>query len=260
MKDGNLAFDAHIHLTDNEYSGYLQYLLSTLRSLRINSCSVTVNLETCMRSLSLFNSGNKDIVTQFIGIHPEFANDDIEEFKELLNQNELMVDGIGEVGLDPLYESKNHVLYDQQKSVFNTMLSCAEKYGKPVSIHSRNSVNEILDIISTYRLNGVLLHWFSGTSEQLKRAMDLGLYVSYGPSLVYSKVMKESFLRADLERILVETDGPVRYYKCFDNLISLSSSFLISVINSASYLLKVPFPMLAEKLLTNSKQFLGRGI
>ncbi|HEY7079890.1 MAG TPA: TatD family hydrolase [Nitrososphaeraceae archaeon] len=256
----NLAFDAHIHLTDHEYSGYLQYLLCTLRSLRINACSVTVNIETCLRSLSIFNSDTKDIVTQFIGIHPEFANEDIEEFEKLLNRNELMVDGIGEVGLDPSYQSKNHVSYDQQKSVFNSMLSYAEKYDKPVSIHSRNSVNEILDIINTYRLNGVLLHWFSGTPEQLKRAMDLGLYVSYGPSLVYSKFMKESFLKADLERILVETDGPVRYYKCFDNLISISSSFLISVINSASYLLKVPFPLLAEQLRTNSKRFLGRSI
>jgi TatD DNase family protein len=211
-----------------------------------------------LRSLSLFNSGTKDIVTQFIGIHPEFANEDIEEFENLLNENHLIVDGIGEVGLDPSYESKNHVSYDRQKSVLNTMLSCAERYGKPVSLHSRNSVNEILDIISTYRLSGVLLHWFSGTSEQLTRAMDLGLYVSYGPSLVYSKFMKESFLRSDLERILVETDGPVRYYRCFDNLISISSSFLISVINTASYLLKVPFPVLAEQLLTNSKHFLDK--
>src|SRR5215475_770247 len=165
-----LAFDAHIHLTDYEYSGYLQYLLLTLKSLKINSCSVTVNLETSIRSLSLFNDESKDTVTQFLGIHPEFANEDIGGFEDLLKENILSVDGIGEIGIDPLYQSRNHVSYDRQKFVFATMLGLAEKYCKPVSIHSRNSVNEVLDIIKTYRLNGALLHWFSGTPEQLKRA------------------------------------------------------------------------------------------
>ena len=260
MNTENLAFDAHIHLTDNEYSGYLQFLLNTLRSLKINSCSVTVNIETCIRSLNLFGNETKDIVTQFLGIHPEYANQDIEGFENLLKQNVSIIDGIGEIGIDPSYQSRNDVSYDRQKFVFNTMLGFAEKYGKPVSIHSRNSVDDVLDIVRTHRLKGALLHWFSGSAEQLKRAMDMGLYVSYGPSLVYSKVMKESFLNADRDLILVETDGPVRYYRCFDNLISMSSSFLISVINSAAYLLKIPFHQVTEQLRSNSERFLGRSL
>ncbi len=75
----------------------------------------------------------------------------------------------------------------------------------------------------------------------------MGLYVSYGPSLVYSKVIKESFLKADRELILVETDGPVRYHRCFNNLVSMSSSFLISVIHSAAYLLKIPYHQMIEQ-------------
>ena len=256
----NLLFDAHIHLTDNEYSSYLHYLLNTLRCLRINSCSVTVNIETCIRAINLFGNANRDIVTHFIGIHPEFANEDVALFEELLKQNLSTLDGIGEIGVDPTYQSRNGVSLERQKFVFNSMLSFAEKIGKPVSIHSRNSVDYVLEIIKTYQLKGVLLHWFLGSDEQLKRAMDMGLYVSYGPSLVYSKAMKGSFLKADKERVLVETDGPVRYFRCFNNLTSMSSSFLLSVINSAAYLLKTPYCVMAEQLRSNSESFLGRRI
>jgi len=254
------AFDAHIHLTDSEYSGYLQHLLNTLRSLKINSCSVTVNLETSIRSLNLFGEDTKDIVTQFLGIHPEFADEELNGFENLLKQNLSVVDGIGEVGIDTSYELRNGASYNRQKFVFHTMLCLAEKYNKPVSIHSRNSVDDVLDIVGTHRLRGTLLHWFSGSAEQLKRAMDMGLYVSYGPSLVYSKVIKESFLKADRELILVETDGPVRYHRCFNNLVSMSSSFLISVIHSAAYLLKIPYHQMIEQLHCSSERFLGRSL
>lgn len=260
MKTQNIIFDAHIHLTDNEYSGYLHYLLNTLRRLKINACSVTVNIETCFRSVDLFGRENRDIVTQFMGIHPEFANQDITGFEDFLKRNMSVLDGIGEIGLDPIYQSRNGISYDRQKFVFNTMLSLAEKLGKPVSIHNRNSVDDILEIIKSYRLKGTLLHWFSGTHEQLKHAMDRGLFVSYGPSLVYSKAMKESFLNADRNRVLVETDGPVRYSRCFDNLVSVSSSFLLSVINSAAYLLKIPFSLIVKQLQSNSECFLSRRI
>ena len=58
---------------------------------------------------------------------------------------------------------------------------------KPVSIHSRKTLDEIFEIIyHRLILNGVLLHWFDGNKNQLKHAMDLGMYVSYGPLLVYA--------------------------------------------------------------------------
>ena len=80
-------FDAHIHLTDAHFSSYIDYILFSLRSLKIRACSVTVNLSTSKKSLMLFNNHN-DIITQFIGIHPEFAlKDSIEEFKELFISN-----------------------------------------------------------------------------------------------------------------------------------------------------------------------------
>ena len=95
--------------------------------------------KTSRRSLDLFNSSTRDVVTQFIGIHPQFAEtEDVASFIELFHRNSQSIDGIGEIGLDYVYTEHNVGLYQKQKEVFNSMLSLAETTKKPVSIHSRN--------------------------------------------------------------------------------------------------------------------------
>ena len=105
-------FDAHIHLTDDHFSNYIGYVLPSLRSLKIRACSVTVDLTTSKKSLILFNNQN-DIITQFIGIHPEFAlKENIEEFQEFFISNLKYIDGIGEIGFDPhiLIKMRHNIL------------------------------------------------------------------------------------------------------------------------------------------------------
>src|SRR5919198_2218172 len=103
-----LLFDAHVHLTDCEFSDYISHILNNLKALKINACSVTVNTETTIRSFELFNDLNPKVVTQFVGIHPEFAdNEDLTKFIKIFNMNIHSIDGIGEIGLDPTYIKHN---------------------------------------------------------------------------------------------------------------------------------------------------------
>ena len=257
-----LLFDAHIHLTDNEYSNHLQLFLNTFRALKINACSVTVNTESSLRSLALFNNNSsRDVVTQFIGIHPEYAaSEDIMNFTEIFNANVKSIDGIGEIGLDPTYIKYNAGSYETQKKVFTHMLSLAEKTKKPISIHSRRSLEEILEIIKTYNLSNVLLHWFTGSKKQLERCMDLGLYVSYGPVLVYSADKKALLKSTRIDKFLIETDGPVKYSRCFKDLPSISSSFLISVAKCAADVLGINYCDMVEIIKKNSESYLKRSL
>jgi TatD DNase family protein len=214
-----MLFDAHIHLTDDEFTGYIEFIINNLRALKINACSVTVNNETSLRNLQYFNHSTKDVVTKFIGIHPEFAStEDLDKFIEIFNESSSSIEGIGEIGMDPTYVNNNNIsTYQKQKEVFEMMLDLAEATRKPVSIHSRRALDDILETLCSYNIQGVLLHWFAGSEKQLKKAMDMGLYVSYGPALVYSKEKKILLNNTDRDKILVETDGPVKYSRCFDN-------------------------------------------
>ena len=255
--------DAHIHLTDNEYSGYIEHILNNLKALKIKACSVTVNIETLIKSLQIFN-GTRDVVIPFAGIHPEFAQtEDVTRFIEIVDNNLDSIEGIGEIGLDPVYTSSEGQLrggssYEAQKEVFSSMLGLAERTKKPVSIHSRSSLDQILETLRTYDINNCLLHWFAGSKSQLVKSTEMGLFVSYGPVLIYSEEKKVLLKNTPLDRILVETDGPVRYRKCFSNFPSVSSSFLISVVSCVATVLGMTYYETVALLQRNAESYLDR--
>jgi TatD DNase family protein len=226
--------------------------------MKIVACSVSVDAETSAKSLELFSNA-RDAVRQFVGIHPEsVASDDPEKLAELVRSNRQAVDGIGEIGLDGTYEAERGVPYERQKQAFHSMLALAEAEDKPVSIHSRRALDDILDILPSYKLRGALLHWFAGSKKQLARSMDMGLYVSYGPALVYADDKKVLLKNTRRDRFLVETDGPVRYSRCFENRPALPSSFLASVVLAASQTLELSYFETAVILKENSESFLSQ--
>jgi len=221
--------------------------------MKIIACSVTVDVETAIRSFNLFNA-HRNVIKQFIGIHPEAsAREDLEKFKEIFRSNLESIDGIGEIGLDSTY----NVPIMRQVQVFHTMLELAESIGRPVSIHSRKTLDTILETLPSYHIKGTLLHWFAGSKKQLGKSMDMGLYVSYGPPLLYSEDKKVLLKNTDRDRFLVETDGPVQYSNCFENKPAVSTSCLTSVVASAAYAIGMSYDEMVELLQKNSETYLA---
>jgi TatD DNase family protein len=250
-------YDAHIHLTDREYTDYIGQIVTGLRAMNIVACSVTVDTDTALRSFSLFNQ-HRDVVKQFVGIHPEAAaKDDIGRFREIFRDNLKYIDGVGEIGLDGTYAEKGIAPLSRQNEVFRVMLELAESAGRPVSIHSRKALDDILEILPSYRLRGTLLHWFAGSKKQLARSTDMGLYVSYGPVLVYSEEKRVLLKNTPSDRFLVETDGPVRYARCFESLPAMSNSFLVSVVSAASSVLGLSYDETCELIEANTSAYLA---
>jgi TatD DNase family protein len=251
-----VLYDSHIHLTDPAYDNFLPSIFATIKGLDLRACSVTVNNSTSLKALRLFEEKSvHDFVYNFIGIHPQYATENISKFEEIVTDNVNNVDGIGEIGLDPSYYDQEGNTRVLQYQVFNKMLTIAETYGKPVSIHSRNSLDEILSLLSTYNLKKVCLHWFDGSSQQLEKSLDMGLYLSYGPSLVYSKRKQKLLKLTNEERLLIETDGPVRYPSCFTNVFTLPTSCLVSIVGSIAELLCKSPRNVMDRMEKNSTSF-----
>ena len=57
---------------------------------------------------------------------------------------------------------------------------------------------------------GGILHCFSGTLEQARRALDFGFYLSFAGNLTYPRAagLREVAASAPADRILIETDAP----------------------------------------------------
>lgn len=255
-RETHLLLDSHIHLTDLEYSGYLNYILTGLYKMGICACSVTVDVASSIRSFELFN-GHREIIKQFIGIHPEASGrENIDSFVELFEKNITNISGVGEIGLDRNYVGRG-ASYEKQNQVFLKMLELAEKNQKPVSIHSRSSLDDVLSILPSYRLKSALLHWFAGSKKQLTRCMEMdGVFVSFGPALLYAQDKKTLLMASNPDRVLIETDGPVKYSRCFTGYPSISTSFLVSVLAEVAKIFGERVEVTTQRLERIAKAYL----
>ena len=246
-------YDAHIHLSDPEYKSDIDMILNYMDLLKIKACCVSMDIETSTETLTLHEKSKN--VLPFIGIHPEMAQKDPLSVFDLIEQNHETISGVGEIGLDRTYiDSEDE--WKVQKDVFSKQLSLAEKFNKPVSIHSRKTLPDIFEILPSYKIPGILLHWFDGNKSQLKTAMDNQYFVSYGPLLVYANDKQVLLTKTDPSRLLVETDGPVKFSHCFEYKTT-EMMFVPSVIFCASKILHMSYESLLAQIEDNSKKFLG---
>lgn len=246
-------FDAHIHLSDIEYANDIDVIINSMKKIGIKACAVSMDNASSARTLDL--AKKSDLILPFVGIHPEKASNDLESDIELIRKNSANISGIGEIGLDKTYAA-NEEQFARQKLVFAKLLEEAEKQKKPVSVHSRKTLDEIFEFVPSYRIPGFLLHWFDGSKKQLKKAMDLGCFVSYGPVTVYSPDKQVLVSNTLQDKILVETDGPVKFSHCF-GMMPAQISFIPSVVFCISKILRQSYDETAYILEANSKKYLG---
>lgn len=144
-----------------------------------------------------------------LGLHPQLVADRAREiglWEELLPRTRY----VGEVGLDA--SPRFYKSFDAQKEVFARVLSvCAAAGNKIVSTHSVRATKAVLDMIEQYMppsRGRVVLHWFTGTTAEARRAVDLGCYFSVNAEMLVNEKRVAITKALPLDRILTETDGP----------------------------------------------------
>jgi TatD DNase family protein len=79
---------------------------------------------------------------------------------------------------------------EAQTQVFRKILErCADAGGKVLTVHSVRSVPAVLDLIESHLPQDrglVVLHWFTGTMTEARRATALGCYFSINAEMIRS--------------------------------------------------------------------------
>ena len=145
-----------------------------------------------------------------IGLHPtsveENFKDELAVIEKQLAKNNFIA--IGEIGIDLYWDE---TFRREQEYALRYQIDLAKKYNLPIVIHSRESFEEIYEVledVNSPELNGVF-HCFSGNVEEAEKVIDLGFKLGIGGVLTFKnselyKVVQE----IDLEHILLETDAP----------------------------------------------------
>lgn len=249
--------DAHIHLSDPEYAQHTDEVIADAKNSGVNALvSNATDLGTSVASLEL-GERNPNLVYTALGIHPWNINvlkdNELDDTLKLIQdqaQKKTIV-AIGEIGLDSKYEKT----WEKQLEVFDKMLQMAEKVNLPVIVHSRGTTERIVDMLPSYKLKNVLLHWFSYPLVALSKAVEHGYCITEGPPTVYSSGIREVIEQVPLTNLLTETDGPVKYYKQPFNGQLTKPSFVRLVVEAVAEIKRMNAEKIADQIATNFENF-----
>lgn len=185
-----LSLDFHAHIEPSIHPEELRDL---------GACVIAVT-----RSLSEFvqvAARRDESVTWAVGAHPAIAMGQeafsSDRFQTLLDS----VAVVGEIGLD----KRSPVGLTRQQHTLEVIFRVLSEQPRILSVHSNGATGPLLDMLDTYRLRGVVLHWWRGTVTETARALDLGCSFSINSA----EIMRPKVIGLlPRERVFTETDHP----------------------------------------------------
>jgi TatD DNase family protein len=210
--------DTHCHLDFIEFSSDLQEVFSRAEKSDVGLyINPAINLESSSKCLT-FTEVYPNVFSA-IGVHPNEINnlsegEIIAALSSFVGHKKIVA--IGEIGLDYYH---NVTAHETQKQVFLLQLNLALVNHLPVIVHSREAINDVLDIITgcysksrpndPYYYRGVL-HAFEGDVEDALIAIEYGFCIGIGGPVTYKNSIKKQNVvkKIPLSSILLETDSP----------------------------------------------------
>lgn len=198
------AFDFHCHV---DLHPNPPNLIRECEERRIKVFAVTTTPKAWPQNREWTNSSK--FVHTGVGLHPELVG---ERFAEIDLLEEKIADTrlVGEIGLDgsPQYLET----YSRQKEVFKRALISAQKHGgRVITIHSRRAARDVIEAIENYTDQSrvlCIMHWFSGSLAELRRAAEFGCYFSVNSAMLRHERGIKLIQSIPRERLLTETDSP----------------------------------------------------
>ena len=207
-----MLIDVHCHA--NLYLA-IDHIIRESRSVGVEKV-VAVAMSVMSQERIIEICETQDIFFPALGIHPEEVNlnkeieNQIDSVIEYILKNKNLICCIGEIGLDHHF-IKDKENYPLQLKIFKQMLSLAEQLNLPVNIHSKGAEQELYQTLTSYKLPDVNIHWYSGPEKYLMEGIDRGYYFSITPAVKYSPPVKKTVNLVEVDHLLLESDGPVKY-------------------------------------------------
>jgi TatD DNase family protein len=205
------AFDAHTHLDHPDFAGDLDAVVARARAAGVDGFVVAAaDPERWSEGQAL---GARIGATVVLGVHPWDAGSlgDQEGLRLLAALRALPMVGVGEIGLDAL-RARDDASRARQRRWYRDQLAIARERALPVVLHGVRAWPEVLDVIARDGPSaaGGMAHAWTGAPDLARRAVALGLHVSFGPAILRDRALRgrASVSVVPIDRLLVETDCP----------------------------------------------------
>ncbi len=247
--------DTHSHYDAEAFDGDRYQLIE---SLFANGIEAIIHAGTDIAS-SEFGIACAEKYEKFytsVGFHPEYAalvpKDGLATLRQLAGAPKVVA--VGEIGLDYHYEG-----YDRgaQIALFRAQVELANELELPVIIHSRDAMEDTLEILRELKPKGVM-HCYSGSAETAKELIDMGFYISMTGVLTFKNAKKAIRVleTLPLDRFMLETDCPYmapephRGERC-------DSSLIPHIAQKAAQIRNISYEELVMATEENAKRLFG---
>ena len=206
-------FDSHSHYNDEKFDEDRDTIIEEIHKSDVEKfVSAGYSLEGSKKAIEL--SQKYDFIYATCSIHPsEIPQTEQELWKQLVKIKEMAkinkkVVGIGEIGLDYHWNKDNIEL---QKKAFIEQINIANELNLPISIHTRDAIDDTIEIIRNYKVNkNGVLHCCPFNRELVKQGLQAGYYIAFGGTSTFknSKNANEIIEMVPMDKVLIETDSP----------------------------------------------------
>ena len=235
--------DTHFHL--DHYRNYLEIAtrISDLRQYTVcvtNSPGVFLSCKNMIPETKYLKFA--------IGFHPletGLTSNDLQDFFYLLDKTNY----VGEIGLD--FTGSAHMERNIQIQVFDRIVAKCASANKLMTVHIRKAEEQAIEIIRKHAPRKCIIHWFTGTEQQMNELLELGCYFSVNSNMAVSK-NNSKYLGISEDRILIESDGPytkVSGKKFVPDLLQQSYQLIMNYYG---------FPDLVDTVYSNFRTILER--
>jgi TatD DNase family protein len=250
--------DTHVHLYDEQFDDDRFENIQKAISEGISRFFVPAIDSTYTQKMIDLEKQFPNNVYLMTGLHPTHVKKNYQ--KELDHVRDQLAErkyyAIGETGID-LYWDKTH--FKEQQKAFQTQIQWAKELKLPIVIHSRDSFDEIFEILEMEKstdLKGIF-HCFTGNLEQAKKAISYNMLLGIGGVVTFKNGKIDQFLHEiPLENIVLETDAPYLAPSPHRGKRN-ESSYLKLVAMKLADVYKVDLQTIAEITTKNSKRLFG---
>jgi TatD DNase family protein len=206
-----MLVDHHCHLDVPDFAADLDGVVGRAAAAGVGIIvSISMHVRRLADSLKIAETYPN--VFSSVGTHPHYAHTEldipVDEIVRLSAHHKIVA--IGEAGLDYYYDNSPR---EAQAQGLRNHIAAAQATGLPLVIHARDADDDMAAILEegmAKRPFPAVLHCFTGGAELARRALDLGLYISFSGILTFKKsdALRAIAASVPLDRLLVETDAP----------------------------------------------------
>lgn len=206
-----MLVDHHCHLDFPDFEAERSAYVARAKAAGVG---ILVTISTRIRRVDTYReiAEAHDDVYFTVGTHPHQAHEEldisVDEIVRLSGHPKCVA--IGEAGLDYYYKKSPP---EAQAQGLRNHISAARITGLPLEIHTRDADADTIAILEDEMAKGkfkAVLHCFTGGAELARRAVALGLMISFSGVITFKKsdALRAIAAEVPLDRLLVETDAP----------------------------------------------------